>query len=147
MVVISPTYFSFPFPDAAVTRLNGLEAKVIPLVPMERSFSIVAGMNQKTVLRSQLPVTPAYAFTDYRSQGQTIHHAIIDIAPPPTGALSPFNVYVALSRRLGRENIRLLRDFDETLLMRHPSEYLRLEDERLDKLNKETQRWWNSINT
>ena len=33
----------------------------------------------------QFPVTLAYAFTDYRSQGQTIPHVIIDIASPPTG--------------------------------------------------------------
>ncbi|KAF8137248.1 hypothetical protein EV363DRAFT_1394800 [Boletus edulis] len=77
-------------------------------------------MKNKTVVRSQLPVTPAYAFTDYRSQGQTIRNAIIDIAPPPTGALTPFNIYVAF-------------------------EYLRLEDERLNKLDKETERWWNNL--
>ncbi|OAX36992.1 hypothetical protein K503DRAFT_694053, partial [Rhizopogon vinicolor AM-OR11-026] len=36
-------------------------------------------------------ITPAYAFTDYRSQGQTISHTIIDIGTPPTGGLMPFN--------------------------------------------------------
>ncbi|KAF8119744.1 hypothetical protein EV363DRAFT_1146192, partial [Boletus edulis] len=95
--------------------------------------------------RIQLPLTPAYAFTDYRSQGQTINHAIIDIATPPSGSLTPFNVYVALSRCRGRESIRLLRDFDEKLLMSHPSEYLRLEDERLVKLDQDTRRWWDKV--
>ncbi|KIM52990.1 hypothetical protein SCLCIDRAFT_1223254, partial [Scleroderma citrinum Foug A] len=41
----------------------------------------------------QFPVTPAYAFMDYRSQGQTIPHVIVDIASPPTGGLSLFNLY------------------------------------------------------
>ena len=86
---------------------------------------------------------PLYtAFTDYRSQGQTIQNAIIDIASPPTGTLTPFNIYVALSRSWGREGIHLLRDFDEKLLTRHPSEFLRAEDERLARMNEETENWW-----
>ena len=89
----------------------------------------------------------AYAFTDYHSQGQTIHHAIIDITSPPTGSLTPFNIYVALSRCCGRDSIRLLHDFDEKLLTSHLSEYLRVEDERLARLNKETEEWWKTLST
>ena len=84
----------------------------------------------------------AYAFTDYRSQGQTLQPVIVDIGPPPYGHLTPFNVYVALSRGTGCHNICLLRDFDETLLQRHPSEYLRLEDEQLQELDKCTKQIW-----
>ncbi|OAX33320.1 hypothetical protein K503DRAFT_775729, partial [Rhizopogon vinicolor AM-OR11-026] len=58
-------------------------------------------------------------------------HTIIDIGTPPTGGLTLFNVYVALSRSRGQDNIRLLRGFDEKLLMTHPCEYLRIENERL----------------
>ncbi|KAF8893443.1 hypothetical protein BD779DRAFT_1620513, partial [Infundibulicybe gibba] len=47
--------------------------------------------------RRQLAITPAYAFTDYKSQGQTIKHVIVDLADPPSGKLSPFSAYVALS--------------------------------------------------
>ncbi|KAF8425806.1 hypothetical protein L210DRAFT_3370064, partial [Boletus edulis BED1] len=65
-------------------------------------------------------LTPAYAFTDYRSQGQTTSHAIIEIGTPPSGSLTPFNIYVAF-------------------------EYLRVEDERLMKLDRETRQWWKSI--
>ena len=36
-----------------------------------------------TVRRRQFPITAAYAFTDYRSQGQTITYVLVDIAPPP----------------------------------------------------------------
>ncbi|KAG2749739.1 hypothetical protein P692DRAFT_201680074, partial [Suillus brevipes Sb2] len=51
----------------------------------------------------------ANSFTDYRSQVQTINKSIIDIATPPSGGLTPFNIYVALSSRgRGRDNIRLL---------------------------------------
>ncbi|KAJ7937537.1 hypothetical protein B0H13DRAFT_1588524 [Mycena leptocephala] len=63
---------------------------------------------QKTVHRVQFPLTGAYVFTDYRSQGQTLPYVIVDIGTPPSGGLSPFNLYVAavaLSRSLGRETI------------------------------------------
>ncbi|KAG2738883.1 hypothetical protein P692DRAFT_20757346 [Suillus brevipes Sb2] len=102
------------------------------------------GGSEQVVTRNQLPLTPAYAFTDYRSQGQTISNAIIDIATPPSGGLSPFNVYVALSRGHGRENIRLLRNFDEKLFTTHPSEYLRIEDQRIMKLDQITEQWWDA---
>ncbi|KAF8195698.1 hypothetical protein K438DRAFT_1586944 [Mycena galopus ATCC 62051] len=62
----------------------------------------------------------AYAFTDYRSQGQTIGHVLVDIASPPSGKLSLFNLYVALSRSSA-------------------------EDDRLEGLNEQTKRWWQEM--
>jgi len=117
--------------------LPGLEMGVLPITPMMRAFSVVtASGNKVTVARQQLPVTPAYAFTDYCSQAQTIEHCIIDLSTPPTGKLTPFNTYVALSQSHGRNTVRLLRDFDEHLFTHHPSEHLRIEDEQLDALDK-----------
>jgi len=60
------------------------------------------------------------------------------VASPPHGKLTPFNAYVALSRAKTSSNIRLLRDFDDKLFTQHPSEFLQIEDERLDGLDKET---------
>jgi ATP-dependent exoDNAse (exonuclease V) alpha subunit len=137
-----PAYILVKMETNKIPKLQGLEASVVPLVTSKKSFTIAFGNEKKTVKRNQFPLTPAYAFTDYRSQGQTISHAIIDIATPPSGSITAFNVYVALSRCRGRDNIRLLRDFDEKLLMSHPSEYLRLEDQRLHKLDRETKKWW-----
>ncbi|KAG2139646.1 hypothetical protein DEU56DRAFT_688293, partial [Suillus clintonianus] len=57
-------------------------------------------------------LAPAYTFTDFKSQGQTIEHVLVDIGRTTCFALSPFNAYVALSRSCGRDSIRLLRDFD-----------------------------------
>ncbi|EEB88074.1 hypothetical protein MPER_14299, partial [Moniliophthora perniciosa FA553] len=51
---------------------------------------------------------------------QTIVPVIIDIATPPGGSLNLFNIYVALSR----------------------SAELLMEDERLDKLDRETKDVW-----
>ena len=95
-----------------------------------------------SVTRSQLPLTLGYTFTDYRSQGQMLQPVLVDIAPPPYGCLTPFNIYVALSRGTVRDNICLIQDFDHTLLKQHPSEYLRLEDECLQRLNELTKDLW-----
>ncbi|KAF8433224.1 hypothetical protein L210DRAFT_880780, partial [Boletus edulis BED1] len=86
----------------------------------------------------------AYAFTDYRPQ-QTIKNVIVDIGTPPSGELTPFNAYVALSRSRGRDTIRLLRPFDERLFTSHPNEHLRTEDERLNRLDHETSKWWATV--
>ena len=86
-------------------------------------------------------MTSAYAFTDYRSQGQTLPY-VIDIASPPTGTLSLFNLYFALSRSSGRASIRLLRDFDDKLFMASHDPALVDEDERLESLNIETKLWY-----
>ncbi|QRV90748.1 Helitron helicase-like domain at N-terminus [Ceratobasidium sp. AG-Ba] len=125
--------------------IGELEQGVIPIVPMQRGYQItLEGGNRKGVVRRQLPMTPAYAFTDYRSQGQTISKVIVDIARPPTGSLTPFNAYVALSRSSGRDSIRLLRDFDDSLFTQTPCELLELEDERLMDLNLQTKSRWQS---
>jgi hypothetical protein len=97
---------------------------------------------KKKVKTKQMSLTPAYAFTDYQSQGQTIKHAIIDIASPPSGKSTPFNVYVSVSRCQPRDNIRFLRPFDTRLMTTDPSEFLHLEEERLEYLEEETERAW-----
>ncbi|KIK25556.1 hypothetical protein PISMIDRAFT_48220, partial [Pisolithus microcarpus 441] len=84
----------------------------------------------------------AYAFTDYRAQGQTISSVIVDIARPPSGGLNLFNLYVALSRSSGRDTIRLLRDFNEKLFLCNHSTDLLAEDDRLAVLDEQTKGWW-----
>ncbi|KAJ7211941.1 hypothetical protein C8J57DRAFT_1097349, partial [Mycena rebaudengoi] len=59
--------------------------------------------------------------TRNRSQGQSIPVVLVDIASPPSGTLSLFNLYAALSRKSGRETIRL------------------------EALDLQTQRWWETI--
>jgi hypothetical protein len=93
-----------------------------------------------SVVRRQFPVTPAYAFTDYRSQGQTLSHVIIDLATPPSGCLSLFNIYVALSRSHRRDHIRLLHAFDDELFTKTFDADLIREDEQLEELDKTQQR-------
>ncbi|KAJ7130996.1 hypothetical protein C8R44DRAFT_698999 [Mycena epipterygia] len=87
----------------------------------------------------------AWIYRIYRSQGQTIPYVLVDIATPPTGGLSLFNLYVALSRSSGRETIRLLRDFDDELFMKSHDPMLLAEDDRLEALNEQTKRWWEEM--
>ncbi|KAH7904529.1 hypothetical protein BJ138DRAFT_1019029, partial [Hygrophoropsis aurantiaca] len=98
-----PTYVLIRLMRTKADQLEGLEKGVLPLTPMERTFNVRVGMDDKTVTRRQLPITAAYAFTNYRSQGQTISQSLIDIGMPPSGGLTLFNV--ALSRERGKDNI------------------------------------------
>ena len=92
-----PMYMPIRMKSSKVPGLEGLEQNIISLMPMEHTFLITQGSQSKTVVRKQLPLITGYTFTDYRSQRQTVQDAIIDIASPPTGTLTPFDIYVALS--------------------------------------------------
>jgi len=138
-----PAYVLVHLYRTKAQTLEGLDDGVVPLAPLMKPFTIrMSDGKTKTISRTQLPITPAYAFTDYRSQGQTLERCIIDIGKPPTGELTPFNVYVALSRSWGRDNIRLLRDFEDRLFTQHPSEFLRQEDQRLAALDMKAKGVW-----
>ncbi|KAJ8594168.1 hypothetical protein M405DRAFT_918806, partial [Rhizopogon salebrosus TDB-379] len=85
--------------------------------------------------------------SDYRAQGQTIGHVLVDIATPPTGGLNLFNLYVALSRSSGRETIRLMRDFDQKHFQAAHTPELTREDDRLRIiLDEQTSEWWQALN-
>jgi ATP-dependent exoDNAse (exonuclease V) alpha subunit len=120
------------------TVFEGVPEGIIPISPSVTRFNVDIDGGKIQLERRQLGIVPAYAFTDYKSQGQTMEYVIVDISKPPTGALSPFSVYVALSRSRGRKTIRILRDFDPALLMHHPSEDLRKDMARLEQLDKQT---------
>ncbi|KLO06659.1 hypothetical protein SCHPADRAFT_910151 [Schizopora paradoxa] len=128
-----------------VGKLPGLEEGVVPITPIEKPFSCMVGEESRGFTRYQLPMTGAAAFTDYRSQGQTIVYVILDLATPPSGGpLTLFNLYVALSRSRGASTVRLLRDFSPALLMSSIDPYLAEEDKRLDELNEETKRLYSN---
>jgi hypothetical protein len=151
-----PLYILVKFDRTRAPSLSTLDHGLIPIVPIAKTFSINvpsshsrrSQFTRKTVKRLQLPITGAYAFTDYRSQGQTIPRVIVDIATPPDSGrcLSLFNVYVALSRSAGRQSIRLLRDFDEKTFLQPQDPELLEEDKRITSLNSDTENWWHEYN-
>ncbi|QRV90295.1 ATP-dependent DNA helicase PIF1 [Ceratobasidium sp. AG-Ba] len=125
-------------------KIDGLGERVIPIFPRVRRFDIPQKKGKVLhAKRRQIPITSAYAFTDYRSQGQTISKVIVDIAnPPPPGRMTLSSIYVSFSRSFGRKTIRLLRDFDESVLTQRPPDALLREYARLEQLNEETKRHW-----
>ena len=139
-----PQYVLMKLLCTKAPQLEGLSQNVIPITLIAKSFMTTKNGEKMTVNRSQLPLTLTYAFTNYRSQGQTLQPVYIDIGSPPYGRLTPFNIYIVLSRGMGQNNIWLIRDFDGTLLCHHPCEHLRLEDECLEGLNKMTKEMWHS---
>ena len=142
-----PLYILVKLDRTKALRLQGLESGVIPVEPraVTMKFTVDDGgqICQRSGLRYQYPITGAYALTDYKAQGQTLSHVIIDIARPPRGTLSLFNLYVALSRSSGRSTIRLLRDFDAKLLQQSHNSFLLTEDDRINRLDRETHAAWN----
>ena len=142
----SPLYMLLAFQRTRIRPLPGLPPSVIPIEPISKSFMAWVteddGQRRRSCSRRQFPITAAYAFTDYRAQGQTMSPVIVDLTSPPGRRLSLFNDYVSLSRSSGRENIRVLRPFDTAVLKQRPNEWLLNEELRLDTLNEATKRWW-----
>lgn len=137
-----PRYILFKPDETKAKSLDGLPDGVFPIEPATCRYMLEVDGQRITVERKQQPITGGYAFTDYRSQGQTLGAVIIDLAKPPSGNLTPFGAYVALSRSHGRQTIRLLRDFEDRLFTTHPSEALRKENQRLEHLDEQTKTWW-----
>ena len=63
---------------------------------------------------------------------------LIDIAAPPHGKLTLFNLYMALSWSYGRDSIHLLRDFDDNVFKATHDPILLEEDNQLDELDRRT---------
>jgi hypothetical protein len=145
-----PAFIFIKLNRTRATQLQGLPDSVIPVETITKTFQIKVKTPKgkdvnRTVCRRQFPITASYAFTDYRSQGQTISHVLIDIATPPSGELNLFNLYVALSRSSGWSTIRLLHDFDDELFKKCHSLELLAEDDRLMELDQKTDKWWKKM--
>lgn len=139
-----PLYILVKLERTRAVHLPGLEPGVIPIQPHSLGASKIVIEREpqappKSVIETQFPLALGYAFTDYRAQGQTIPKVIIDIADPKSGGhVNPFNAYVALSRGVGRDSIRLLREFSDDLFKRtFPTELLDVHD-RLGRLDQST---------
>ena len=92
-----PVAILFSLFEGGNIQIPGLPKGVIPILPSCDTFSL-GGSHRIMVHRLQLAITVAYAFTDYKALGQTMECIIVDLAKPPLGALTRFNVYVALSQ-------------------------------------------------
>ncbi|CAK5283389.1 unnamed protein product [Mycena citricolor] len=85
-----PAYILVQFERTRAAQLSGLPSGVLPIQPAKTTYLVKSWLSRgtsvnKTITRRQYPLTGAYAFTDYRLQGQTLKRVIVDIAMPPTG--------------------------------------------------------------
>jgi hypothetical protein len=145
-----PKYLLVKLTRTRQQKLEGLEEGVIPIEPVTLPVQIDVKLKggkwvKRSIRRTQFTMTAAYAFTDYRSQGQTIPTLLADVARPPSGRIDLFNLYVTLSRSSGRDTIRLLRDFDDEMFLTQHDPALQIEDDRLERLNRVTEEWWNRM--
>lgn len=67
-------------------NLPGLEPDVVPIFPVktqikfDKPLLLKSGAQIKDFVRSQLPLVPAYVYTDFKSQERTLYYVIVDIA-------------------------------------------------------------------
>ena len=107
------------------------------IVPISRIKSYItckkAGQAVK-ICRSQIPILPNFAITDYTSQGKTRPINLVDIADCRTSMAC----YVALSRGISAEKTAILRPFSSKKLTDRISGYLRQEFRELELLDEIT---------
>jgi hypothetical protein len=112
-------------------QLAGFPADVAPIIPTSKTFRY---RGRFSISRLQLPLLPAYSYTDYKSQGRSLSFAFVDLA----SAKSLQGAYVMLSRVKELSGLAILRDFKDKLIEQDLSSDLHKELSRLDELDAAT---------
>ena len=111
-------------------QIDGLDNDVVPVFPVGTSIKPTKvhaiGLEAKSFNRWQLPLVPAYAYTDYKSQGRTLTRAIVDIS-----SARGQGAYVMLSRVTSLSGVAILRWFPPSKIYQRLSHELRSELHRL----------------
>ncbi|PPQ74673.1 hypothetical protein CVT26_005519, partial [Gymnopilus dilepis] len=111
-------------------QIEGLEKDVVPIFPVRTNIPHqtlhTVGLQGKSISRWQLPLLPAYVYTDYKSQGRTLKRAIVDIT-----SAKEQGVYVMLSRVTSLSGLAILRWFPPSKIYQRPSAELQEELARL----------------
>ncbi|KAF5335144.1 hypothetical protein D9611_010826 [Ephemerocybe angulata] len=120
-------------PTSTLVHAPNLDPGVVPIFPSKTSIKYPTRLRNtvsKTFSRQQLPLVPAYSYTDYKSQGRTLERAIVDLA-----SAKQQGVYVMLSRVTTLRGLLILRWFPEDKILQEMSGELRDEIARLDSLD------------
>ena len=117
---------------------------IVPVFPERHTFDWVRSNNSNPdgvevvrVTRMQLPLLPAYCFTDYKAQGRSLEYAILDLK----SVKSVQGAYVMLSRVKNVRGMAILRPFRQGKVFRTLAGEVREELARLDSLNRYTADW------
>lgn len=119
---------------------EGLKEDVVPILPervyFEYRYTTLVGQEKRRVSRMQLPLVPAYAYTDYKSQGRSLDCVVVD----PASARTLQGVYVMLSRVKSLNGLAILRWFPEGKVYQRMSEEMREEFSRIEVLHDITKK-------
>ena len=114
---------------------------IVPIFPVQYYFKWTRTAGNRTrkadivnVSRTQLPILPAYSYTDYKSQGRSLESAVVD--PATTQSLQ--GLYVMLSRVRSMHGLGILRPFKSKKIYQRLSQELRDEFRRLEELDQLT---------
>lgn len=126
----------------------GLAPNVIPVFGTNNSVTV--RVQNMSISRHQIPLTPAWAITDYKVQGSTCEAVILDlhhqVGNKNTSSHKRYcSIYVQLSRVKSLENVSLLRPISIHDVSSKPHDLLLAEDERLEKLCETTDMVWKAI--
>ena len=112
-----------------------LPSNVYPVFPERSSVSLHTG----SISRLQIPITLAFAQTDYKVQGATFTSATVDLKRPSKFSGSTHkqfcSTYVQLSRLRSFADIGLLQLIEMTDIANQPHPSLAIKDARLEKLS------------
>jgi ATP-dependent DNA helicase PIF1 len=114
----------------------GLDAGVVPILPITSSFKFTMRESSVNIRRKQLPILPGWAFTDFKVQGSSISPVIVDL----TWAKSLQSMYVMLSRASSLKDIAVLRWFSSKTLNSDLQADAREELKRLSDVGEETRK-------
>ncbi len=99
-----------------------------------------------SISRLQIPITLAFARTDYKVQGATFTSAIVDLKRPDRVVGNTHkrfcSTYVQLSHLRSFAGLGLLQPIDMSDIANQPHPSLALEDARLEKLSNQTMHNW-----
>jgi ATP-dependent exoDNAse (exonuclease V) alpha subunit len=117
-------------------QCSGLPVDVVPIVPVRTGFHYQkdSAGPKFYISRLQVPLLPAFCYTDYKSQGRSLTKAIVDLA----SARSLQGVYVMLSRVRSLDGLAVLRWFPPDKVNQRLSQEIRDEFERLSTLAQRT---------
>ena len=101
-------------PSVSIQRIhNQLPNNTIPIDRITSTpFTITSADAKITITRSEIPITPAYAVTDYYIEGATIsptQRYLIHPDPPPDGHWNIASLYVMLTRYKSWDYVSLLK--------------------------------------
>ncbi|KAJ7142802.1 hypothetical protein C8R44DRAFT_603193 [Mycena epipterygia] len=130
------------YADCAYVEIKGsnfgmhpLGVDIVPIVPGTSYFPYIAEDGTKfSVGRNQLPLLPAYAYTDYKAQGKSLKRVNVDL----NGAASLQSFYVMVSRATSLKSLAVLRNFRPSTMQGRLGQDFRDEFARLEILDART---------